>query len=223
MRILCLTAAVMTYCFVSLSCWSTEGQSNRGANQQPERPAAPKEGAAVLSVLRESNIKAFGEWDVGEDFPVLFVVIKSDDADKFFVQDKTGKLLYENVGINIQRVYPVTALRLPRSQLVFEYDEGGSDSFVQMLDYHDGKVSEKIGSTQGENSFGADVEIRPQFRTTIDPAREPFEIFLTEYGLASPAGKYTNVLRYKNGTYRVVGAFDRVKAGNCVESLLINR
>jgi len=221
-----LKAIFVLLLFFSLnpSCGSVKPKiQNETTEVKNEVPQIRSVDLTIISKFRENKIKLFGEWDIGEELPLFYVVQKKDDGengDQLLIQDSDGKVLYEKGDIDVESVYRSSALRIIRDQLVFEYGEGGSDSYVQMLDFDGGKVSEIIDSAKGANSFGADIRIQPQFRSGVNPAKEPFEILLTDYGLASPAGQFTSVLRYKDKKYRYFGRFDREKAGNCKENII---
>jgi hypothetical protein len=117
-------------------------------------------------------------------------------------------------------MYETTALRNLSFQLVFEAVYGGTGTYhLRMLDYRNGKIVKLLDGEDG--LFNADAEVRPQFRSDTFPAKEPFQIMLTEgVGLASPAPKETRVYRYKNGAYQHVGKFPQQKLDDYLEQLL---
>jgi len=206
-----------------LSCNGVEvspeiNQKRAGGN---DRSTQPLEGP--FSPVSDDQIQFYGKWDAGDDSPLNYRVWKSDAGEKFVVTNALGKVLFEEQFFQVYRVYAVWALRTEISQLVLEFSEGGQDSFVQMLSYKGGKIVKIINDTNGSNSFGAGLIIQPQFRTGVNPAKEPFEILLTDHGLSSPVGKFTRVLRYTDGEYRVVGKFDRGKVADFKESVLASQ
>lgn len=207
---------------ISLSCGDVNSQAKKDKIDKtvgsfPNKPPI----VDILSELKEEKIKTYGAWDVGEDSPLVYLVKNNDEQDVFSIINSSGKILYENKVIEIGNVYQVWAIRTDEPQLVFEYNEGGQDSFVEMLNYDQGNISEIIDSTNGANSYGAGISIQPQFRSNINPAKEPFEILLNEYGLASSAGKFTKILRYKDKKYRYFGEYDREKSGDCKEKFIV--
>jgi hypothetical protein len=204
-----------------LSCNNVNSQAKKDkVDNTVVESATPQPRLAILSKFKESKVKIYGEWNVEEDSPLIYLVENTENGDIFSVLNSFGKVLYEKKVTEIEKVYDIFALRTENSQLVFEYNEGGSDSFVEILDYNEGKLDKIISDSNGENSFGADISIQPQFRPNINPAKEPFEILLTEYGLASSAGKFTKILRYKNKKYRYFGKFDREKIDEFKEKII---
>src|ERR1035437_3884736 len=112
-----------------------------------------------------SQSESYGQWDVGETSPFSYFVKREGENDELWIVDSLGKELYRKTGIQVERIYPITALRTMAPQIVFEYGEGGNDSYVQMLDYVKGRVIEKIESSNGENEFSGGILIQPQFRS----------------------------------------------------------
>ena len=71
------------------------------------------------------------------------------------------------------------------------------------------------------NEFSTSAEVRPQLRTGVNAAIEPYEILLTQgIGLPSPDQKVTNVFRYKDGRYRYFGEFQQEKVDDYIDGLL---
>lgn len=120
-----------------------------------------------------------------------------------------GEMLFSESFSEVIRVYRVYALRSSIPQLVVEYTGGGQDKFLMMLDYVDGRIV-NLTKAEGLNmSFGSDVHVAPRFDASADPVKDPFQILLTNEGLASPGEKYVNVYRFRDGQYKYVGRFSR--------------
>lgn len=103
------------------------------------------------------------------------------------------------------------------SQLIVEVTFGGSGAFVEVLDYRDGKV---VNLATELDYFDSHAEVRPQFRSGIHPAKEPYEILLTTPGLGGTDERHTEVYRYKDGSYRRVGQFSQTKVDDFIEQLV---
>jgi hypothetical protein len=209
---------------------NTETKENLSKQDLPTEDLSKEQISKVdkdKSLLRLSksiateHIKLFGEWDVDEDSPFTYFVQEDPSGQSLVILNQSVAVLYRRTFAKIHTVRNVWALRGAEPQLAFEFDEGGQDSYIQMLDFDRGKVVEVIDEENGNNSFGADAQIHPQFRKGINPAKEPYEIILRDFGLASPvAGKYTRVLRFQVGEYRTVGEYDGEVAGDFVEKIL---
>lgn len=211
---------IIFFCYLYTSCSSLEPQAKNvnGFGKDIQEKQTSK---SIISALRENNIKAYGEWDV-DDRPLVYLVEKKDGDNRLLISDDGGEVLYDKTFVDIERTYSMNALRTINPQLIIEYNEGGNDSFVQMLDYERGKILERI-SEKDDNSFGAALIVQPQFRTGVNPAKEPFEIHLTPFGLPSSAGKFTRVFRYAGDKYHYVGEFERNKVGDFIVNNLVRK
>jgi len=179
--------------------------------------------------LRQEKVEAFYKWNVGgTDDEALLCVVRAFDKDpnwegqgmKLTIFNPSGKPIYEDYFESLMRMYETTALRDLSSQLVLEVVYGGTGTYhLRMLDYRNGKIVKLLDGEDG--LFNANAEVRPQFRSGTFPAKEPFQIMLTEgVGLASPAPKDTRVYRYKNGAYQFAGGFPQQKLDDYMEKLL---
>ena len=179
--------------------------------------------------LRQEKVEAFYKWDVSDtDEGALLCVVHAFDKDpnwegqgmKLTILNPSGKPIYEEYFESLIRIYETTALRNASSQLVLELVYGGTGTYhMRMLDYQGGKIVKLLDGEDG--LFNADAEVRPQFRSGTHPAKEPFQIMLTEgVGLASPVEKDTRVYRYKNGAYQFAGEFPQQKLDDYMEKLL---
>jgi len=139
---------------------------------------------------------------------------------KLTIFNPSGKPIYEDYFESLIRMSETTALRNLSSQLILELVYGGTGTYhLRMLDYQNGKILKLLDGEDG--LFNAAAEVRPQFRSGTSPAKEPFQIMLTEgVGLASPAPKVTRVYRYTNGAYHYSGKFPQQKLDDYMEKLL---
>jgi len=184
---------------------------------------------AIMSWLRDKKVMLFYRWQVGDDERnQAFCIVRACDENpnyecagvKLSIVDGMGRVIHEEHYSEVYRMYPVFALRKAHPQLVIEGDYGGSAKFFEMLDYRNGQIVSLMGKPN--NDFSAGAEVRPQFRTEVNAAKEPFQILLTHgaSGLASPGEKYTNVYRYKEGSYRFVGSFPQQRVDDYMEKLM---
>lgn len=180
----------------------------------------------TIGLCRDKNFIAFGYWPVRfEDGVSLhYVVSKYVDigdqnrgGQKLSIFDESGKLLYEETAISFGKVYSLGALRNSTSQLILSsINYGGSARFFKVLDFREGRV--KPITSEDDMQFTADAQISPQFRNGVRTDTEPYEIVLTDPGLASNT-HYARVYRYKNGKYVYQAEYNRQTAGDAVERL----
>lgn len=226
--ILCAVCAVITAVAVALGVIKNNARS---VEQPPNESRAVKaDNKSIIRSLQDARITAFSSWSVqnGESRKLTYTVQAFDqdpnDGEpgvKLSIFDEAGEVIYEDYFSEVQNIYPSYALRNNSPQLIVEANYGGSMSFLKMLDYRNGKVVDLMQAVKPNNSFTISAEVRPQLRTSISPAKEPFQVLLTEgIGLASPADKYTNVFRYKDGAYRYVGKYPAREVDDYIEKLV---
>lgn len=185
---------------------------------------------SVFRALQEARVVAVAKWSVedSEEAGLLCVVQafnQNPDYEgagmKLTIFNQAGAVIYEDHFSNVHSMYSSYVLRQGSPQLVLEIDYGGSASFLKMLDYKNGKVVNLMEAVKPNSDFTINAEVRPQLRSGINSAAEPYQILLTEgVGLASPVEKYTEVFRYMNGAYRYVGKFSQQKVDNYIEDLM---
>lgn len=189
---------------------------------------APKAGEkSLVRQLKDARINTFNTWSVGDGD--LFYTVQAFDQDpkyeepgvKLSIFGEAGQVVYEDHFSEVQNIYSSYALRKAAPQLIVEVNYGGSTGFLKMLDYQDGKVVDLMESVKPNNSFTVSAAVCPQFRAGVNPAKEPFQVLLTEgVGLASPIEKYTKVFRYKDGAYHYVGKFPTGQVDDYMDRVL---
>lgn len=218
-------ALLVTCAIVAALLWKRSASNNLASSPAEDKKA---DSDSFINRLNDERIVAIHRWDVENDEEkTLLCVFQAFDKNphyegsgiKLSILEPSGALIYEAYFTELQRVYSIPALRDLSDQLIIEISYGGSTSFLQMLDYRNGKVIELVDGKESDFEVGA--EVRPQFRSSISPANEPFQIMLTHgVGLASPARKQTSVYRYKDGKYRFVGSFLQQELDDYIEELL---
>jgi len=221
-KFLALICALVALLSLVMTCAGNNGKQKPTTSQF--------EAQSILGTLMQGSVVAVHPWNVQEGEVTLECVFRSFTQDahypgpgiKLSVIDSSGKPVYEMSFTGLHRVYSVSALRGLSTQLVLEIDYGGSSSYMHLLDYRSGKVIELINEPEGEFDSGA--EIRPQFRSGINPSAEPFQVMLIRgVGLASPAKKITTVLRYKEGRFQSVGELSQQEIDDYIEARLKRR
>lgn len=192
-------------------------------------------GAAVLKnrdgrlalLSQDKSLVSFGRWATNESSQIdLSYLVTEFDQDpnyegkgvRLSIFNRSGETVYEDYFTNISRIYSDNLLRTAEiPQLVLEVNFGGNADFLQVLAYRNGKISNLATKL---DFFNSHAEVRPQFRSAVDPAKEPYEIFLTNPGLAGAGKKETTVYRFEDGSFRPVGQFSQTKVDDFIEKLL---
>ena len=209
-----------------VGCASSNGSNSR--LKSPESSATIETRDQKVAVLsQDKTLVSFGKWTTNENPQIdLSYVVRAFDRDSHYqgkgvrlsVFNRLGSIVYEDYFSNISRIYSANLLRTTEiPQLVIEVNFGGNADFLQVLAYQEGKISNLANEL---DYFNSHAEVRPQFRSTIHPAREPYEILLTNPGLAGKDEKQTMVYRYKDGAYRLVGQFSQKRVDDFIEELM---
>jgi hypothetical protein len=197
-------------------------------SRQVERDQRPANAEKRTFLVNDSELVAFGRWPMAD----MGRMSLSYSIRKTTVEDcpaKSGVTLsiataeasvYEEKFCFVNQIYQEYVLRTPVPQLVVSVNEGGNESFLKILNYENGKVTDLLGGLEPSNDYGSDATVRPQFRGGVRPSTEPFEVLLTRPGLASTGEKRTTVFRLKNDKYEMVGEFSATQADDFIEKIM---
>lgn len=197
-------------------------QQNRSSNIEiKQRGGAPKN---IVDYFNDEKIVAFSKWDVtgGDEYDThnLLCFVRAFDSDpnyeskgvKLSIYDDSKKVIYEDTFSSIDEIRTLGGRYDAPPQLVLNVNYGGNANVLQILGYQNGKVVEMLNEMNGSG-----YEIRPQFRTSIIPAKELFQVTVISDGLASGGEKFADVYRYKDGKYYRIGQYSQTKADDFIE------
>lgn len=182
---------------------------------------------ATVQRLLNDKVTAFYQWEIDTDTTLLCIARDSgkhefpgEPTNVFSIIDGQGKLLYQIDGVEIDSISTSYMLRDTRSQLVVSVNGGGRQNDLKILDYQNGKITELLDSDDQDYSIAA--LIKPQFRSGVIPAKEPYEILMIRgVGLAnSDEKKYVSVYRYADGSYEFNGDVSQQLLDDYMERLL---
>lgn len=180
----------------------------------------------LLKLLHDERVTSIYKWDVTGENEInkheLTCVVREFDADpdydgrgvKLSIFDD-GKIIFEDTYTSIGDIQTEWALREESPQLALNINYGGNANFVQILEYREGKIAELLNEMHGSG-----YEIRPQFRSGVHPAIEPYQVTVISDGLASSHEKFADVYRYQDGEYVYVGKYSQRKVDDYIERLL---
>lgn len=221
-------SCMITVLIVAISIIVLQRNFNSNGHSPSNVVAVESHDTNIESLLRDERVIAFGRWITAEYGGVnLSYIIRAFDqapncegaGEKLQIFNNSGTLIYEECFSGIDRIFSRNILRNARSpQLIMEVNYGGSASLLKILDYQDGRIVDLTNDI--ETDFSANAEVRPQFQSSVHPATEPYQILLTNPGLAGHSRKYTSVYRYRDGTYRYVGEFIQQQVDDYIEQLI---
>lgn len=113
----------------------------------------------------------------------------------------------------------VTYLIRNGTQLLIESNGGGTDNFLLILDYRDGKVVEIIDSTETQMRGG--YWMINEYKTgNKTPYFKPSQIFVINQIGGADDNPSATVFRYKDNVYKKVGEIKMQKLGDFIENEL---
>jgi hypothetical protein len=228
MKILCYFLVCLVLIFGGLLAFFNKSGSTESIKTSSLN-FAEDEHLPDVSMLDGNSIIMKGNWysEDENDENLIYVVEKlslsqenkSWEKVQLVIISGTNKIVYDEKFSEIERVYPIYALRTNNPQLVIEFNGGGQDNSIMVLDYRNEKISNLTQEEGKEMTFRSHVSVRPQFQKTVNTTKEPYQILLTPDGIAGSGEKYTNIFRYKNGQYRFWGKFSQDKLDDYIEKI----
>lgn len=211
-----ITLAFVIFCFILVSIIffiSSHKEQNAGHLQD---------------FLIKNQISMFYSWAADENNSKLHCIVqRNGDGNnelekgvKLSITDNKGLKLFEDKFDEVVNIYSSYILRKEFPQLVI-IAEREETSIVNILEYRSNKVLSLTKSSEFQDDSIMNIDIRPQFQSSVKPASEPYQILInTGIGLASPDEKITKVFRYKNDNFVIAGEFSTTKIDDYIEKLL---
>jgi len=223
--------ALVVAIVVLIGFWSGKYQRsaalNGGLARSSQEQGKTTDINATVQRLLNEKVKAFYQWKIDTDTTLLCIARDSGKrefpgeptTDIFSIMDGQGKLLYQIDHVEIDNISSSYMLRVARPQLVVGVDEGGRMASLKILDYQNGKITELLDEDDQDYLVSA---IKPQFRSGVIPAQEPYEILMIRGGgLAnSDEKKYVSVYRYADGVFEFNGDVSQQLLDDYMERLL---
>lgn len=213
---------IILYCFIGAVACSTGISEPAMVSQEQGKTTDTN---AIAQKLLDDKVVAFYQWEIDTDTTLLCIArdllkpeFPGEPTNVFSIIDRQGKLLYQIDGVERPHISESWMLRTMRSQLVVGVNTGGRMSELKILDYQNGKITELLDKADQHYLISA---IKPQFRSGVIPAQEPYEILMiTGIGLPSSDEKRVSVYRYADGSYEFNGAVPQKLLDNYMERLL---
>lgn len=138
-----------------------------------------------------------------------------NSCQKFSVINESGKSLYEFNDFVIES-FRVEHLTRSNAQIIVESNSGGTDNFLKIIDYEDGKFSEIINSdeTQMRGGFWSTSEYRSGMKM---PYGKPSQLFVIGQIAGIDENPSAVVFRFKAGKYQKVGEIKMQELGDFIE------
>ena len=199
---------------------------NGGLSRSSQEHGKTADINVTVQGLLNHKVTAFYQWKTDTGATLLCIARDSgkhefpgEPTNVFSIIDGQGKLLYEIDGVEIHSISTSWMLRDTGPQLVVSVNGGGRQNDLKILDYQNGKITELLDEDDQDYLVST---IKPQFRSGVIPAQEPYEILMIRGGgLAnSDEKKYVSVYRYADGVYEFNGDVSQQLLDDYMERLL---
>jgi len=179
----------------------------------------------LLSQIKKEKIKEIRVWetDDGEEF---YAAVRETNqpvskdstlpvSEQINIYDRTGKSIYEHRDLLIHEVQSVSLT--PGSwQLMFETNGGGTDNFLKIIEYKNGKFSELIDESETQMRGG--YFMIPQYRTgNKAPYFNPSQLIVIQQIGGADENPTAAVFRFQNNKLQKAGSFSMRDLGDLIE------
>lgn len=189
---------------------------------------------SLVSFLKKNQINSVTTWDLTDEDNlegsgrIAYCITKSKNRNasdgtprvEVLIIDDNGSPIYVDEFDSIEKIYTSRITRRNPSQLVIN-GSIGRIGVVKILSYLNEKIIILMDSSKFSDKSAINLDIRPQFQTGIKTGSQPYQVLLTTgIGLPSSEEKFTDVFRYKDGTFMNVGKFSTTEMDNYIEKIL---
>lgn len=138
-------------------------------------------------------------------------------SDKLSVYDNSGKIVYEYSDVGIGNIQFGRFAEPLSSEMYFETNGGGTDNFLKILGFKDGKFKEIIDEDQTQFRGGYFEMI--QYRTGIkQPYFKPSQLIVIGQIGGADDNPSASVFRTVDNKFQKVGEFKMQELGDFIES-----
>jgi hypothetical protein len=222
-----------TFLFLALIAFSVAGgfligqQSNIAviAKKQSTKTSKPFE---LLSKIKVEKIKEIRVW--GDDDDKFYGVIRevnesqsnSETNNKLNIYDESGKSLYETKDLEVANIQSVRFLKPDSRQIMFETNGGGTDDFLKILDYKNGKFNEIID--ESETQLRGGYFTMPQYRTGNKTAYfNSSQLIVIQQQGGADENPIASVFRTKDNKFHKVGEIRMQELGDFIEKQIAQK
>ncbi len=146
---------------ISAACGFFIGQQTKSSASSETPILENTKKPDFVKILQDEKIESFKTWEDEKGKKFFGVVHQLNEpcekgyslnsCQKFSVYDESGKSVYENKDFVIES-FNIENLTRQNFQLIIETNSGGTDNFLQIIDYKNGKFAEII-QTQIRGGF----------------------------------------------------------------------
>jgi len=212
---------------ISVSIGYFIGQSTKPSIAQTDKKSSETDKTCnLLTKIKEEKVSEIKTWEDAEKS--FYGVIRrveeppfdgSDfkSSDKLSIYDESGKIIYQTKDFGIKNIRSVRLTNPSSWEIMLETDGGGTDSFLKILDYKDGKFIEIIDESETQYRGGYFEML--QYRNGMSgPYFKPSQLIVIQQVGGIDTNPSAAVFRVKDNKFQKVGSIKMQKLGDFIET-----
>ncbi len=212
---------------ISVSIGYFIGQSTKTTIAQTDKKSVePKQTCDLFTKIKDEKVSETKVWeDEGKSFYGIIRRVEEppfDDStfkssDKFSIYDENGKIVYQTKDFGIENIQSVRLTNPSSWEIMFETNGGGTDNFLKIVDFKDGKFIEIIDESETQYRGGYFDLI--QYRNGMkNPYFKPSQLVVIHQMGGADENPSAAVFRVKDNKFQKVGWIDMQKLGDFIET-----
>ncbi len=192
----------------------TETETNKNSKNNDLLKKIKEEKVSEIKTWEDAEKSFYGVIRRVEEPPFDGSDFKS--SDKFSIYDESGKIIYETKDFGIKNIQSVRLTNPSSWEIMFETDGGGTDNFLKILDYKDGKFVEIID--ESETQFRGGYFDLIQYRNGMkSPYFKPSQLVVIQQIGGADENPSAALFRMKDNKFQKVGSIEMQKLGDFIE------
>ncbi len=220
------TFLISTLILLSAACGYLIGQQNNALVNAQKQSIAPLKTFELLHKIKQEKIRDF--IFIGDDETEFYGVIRqineppTEDSmfktsDKLTIYDISGKIVYETKDVEIGGLRSERFLRPDSREIMFSTNGGGTDSFINILSYKNGKFIEIAENEDFQYRGGYFTML--QYRTRMEaPYFKPSQLVVIQQQGGSDSNPTASIFRTEKNKFQKVGEIKMQALGDFIES-----
>lgn len=193
------------------------------------QPALNTETLNLLKSIKAKKIENILTWNTDDGTSYFGYVqqfngsckiedVMLDSCQKLFIYDESGKLIF--VKSDVALSFKIISLTKDSFQILMTTNGGGTDIFLEIVEYKNKKFTEIVDDVNGQQMRGG-WWMMPEYRSNNDaPYFKPQQIIAIQQQGGADKNPDAAILRYKNNKFILAGKIKMQELGDFIESRL---
>ncbi len=215
----------------SAACGFLIGQQSNVIVIAQKQPAETLKIFDLIKKISAEKISEIKFWS--NDGKVFYCVVRQVDepptgdsmfktSDKLSIYDKSGKIVYEAKDFGLGNLELGRFLKSDESEIMFSTNGGGTDSFLNILSYKNGKFTEIVNDEAAQYRGG--YFMLPQYRTGNKTAYfNPSQLIVIQQLGGADENPAAAVFRTKDNKFQKVGEIKMQELGDFIETQIARK